>query len=536
MAAVGGLVFAGSAWPASAAGSSRELFDQWRATPHSHPLVPNISQAGYRLGSPLPTPPVVATVTDFGARPDGRTDCSAAFDAALAAAGKAGGGAVYVPAGTWLLSRPVFLTQSGVVLRGAGQRRTRLYFPNPLETGYRPNIRSDNGQSRWSYTGGQVFLMPPGRKRQSEADDYAGYETWMIGAELGAVGSARRGDLVLHVDDSSRYPLNRQYVLEVTNPPDAALLKHLTGGIAGAQSYPWQTKAAKLVRGAKGMWPGFEVLRYPVRFTAAPTPATLVLEQPLKWDLRPEWPAILREPGPMISESGVEHLTIANRLITETTHLMHPGSNGVCVHNGIDCWVRDVRVEHADAAFASTGSKNITFTGVSVGGRAWHHAFINRMQSFDNLFEDFKIENWTVPPVAGALHHGLNVEGLTAGIVFRRGDMANGTFDSHRGLPFDIVRTDVNLYNDGGVGGAGDAGPYYGNRNVHWNARVLNGKARAVDTRTLAPYSATVGVRGITDTGNLKPDYAGDLHSVGLEFGVTPSIPDLYLAQRAELA
>jgi polygalacturonase len=40
-------------------------------------------------------------VTAFGARGDGRTDCTAALRRAVAACGKAGGGHVTVPAGTY---------------------------------------------------------------------------------------------------------------------------------------------------------------------------------------------------------------------------------------------------------------------------------------------------------------------------------------------------------------------------------------------------------------------------------------------------
>lgn len=52
-------------------------------------------------------------VTDFGARPDG-TLCTAAFEAAMAAAADAGGGRVVVPAGTWLTGKIHF--RSGCAL------------------------------------------------------------------------------------------------------------------------------------------------------------------------------------------------------------------------------------------------------------------------------------------------------------------------------------------------------------------------------------------------------------------------------------
>jgi len=48
-------------------------------------------------------------VTDYGARGDGVTDCKSAFDKAIAACTKAGGGRVIVPKGTWLTNGPIHL-------------------------------------------------------------------------------------------------------------------------------------------------------------------------------------------------------------------------------------------------------------------------------------------------------------------------------------------------------------------------------------------------------------------------------------------
>ncbi|MEP0844900.1 MAG: hypothetical protein HRF43_19540 [Phycisphaerae bacterium] len=57
------------------------------------------------------------SVTAFGARGDGATDCAEAFDKALKAAGNSGGAVVYVPAGRYRLSRPIELPDH-VTLQG----------------------------------------------------------------------------------------------------------------------------------------------------------------------------------------------------------------------------------------------------------------------------------------------------------------------------------------------------------------------------------------------------------------------------------
>lgn len=68
----------------------------------------------------LPAPSTAAkydVVADFGAKGDGKADDTAALQSAVAAA-SAEGGIIQLPAGTYLLSAPLLVTGSGVVLRG----------------------------------------------------------------------------------------------------------------------------------------------------------------------------------------------------------------------------------------------------------------------------------------------------------------------------------------------------------------------------------------------------------------------------------
>ncbi len=61
--------------------------------------------------------------------------------AALQAAQQAGGGVIFLPAGTYVLSRPLVITRSNVVLRGEGQGLTTIHIPVSL---------SDVYQGTWS--------------------------------------------------------------------------------------------------------------------------------------------------------------------------------------------------------------------------------------------------------------------------------------------------------------------------------------------------------------------------------------------------
>lgn len=536
-AAATALTAASGLGPASGAGgrpgdASSALLEQWAAAEGCHPLVPNVADAGYRLGVRPPEPRVVARVTDFGARADGATDCAPAFNAALRAVGERGGGAVLVPRGTYVLASPVFMHWSNVVLRGAGSDVTVLHFSRPLEEGYRPS-RQANGNSRWSWTGGQIWFVGPERRARSETEDFAGTEGWLLGDTLAEVGAASRGQRTVLVSGTGRLRAGDVVVLECDNPPDASLLRHLAGDVPGTRAYDWPVRAPQLVTGSGGQYVQYATLQWPVRIAAVLGERLVELAQPVKYDLRPGWPARLRAAGPAVHDSGVEGLTIRNEPIAMTAHNRHPGSNGVCFQAVHDCWARNVRVENCDLGFGFTSAKSNTLDRVTVAGRAAHHSFACRMQSHDNLVDGFEIEAFTVPVPSGAVHHGLNLEGLSSGNVWRRGRMAEGTFDTHRALPFENARTDITLVNNGRVGGSAASGPLFGARIAHWNIRVTGGSPYAVTIADAAPRGLVVGVQGTAGAGSeLPPDFAGDLESVVAGHGVRPQVTDLYAAQR----
>ncbi len=96
---------------------------------------------------------------------------------------------VLVPRGTYRLDSPVFMHWSNVVLRGAGRDATVLHFTRPLDDSYRPT-RQASGNSRWSWTGGQIWFIAPERRARSEAEDFAGSEGWLLGDTLATVAPA----------------------------------------------------------------------------------------------------------------------------------------------------------------------------------------------------------------------------------------------------------------------------------------------------------------------------------------------------------
>jgi hypothetical protein len=523
---------AASARAAKSTDLSEELLNEWAEAPGTHPLIPDISHAGYRGGERPRRPRVVARVTDFGARPGSTTDAAPAFNAAVQYAGTQGGGTVLVPRGTYRLDSPIWIHWSNVVLKGSGPADTILHFTKPLEESYRPNLQPSL-QSRWSWTGGQIWVIAPERKAKSEAEDFAASEGWLLGDTLAEVGSASRGQRTLLVSDTSRLAAGDLVVLETDNPADAGVLRHVAGDVAGTREYDWPVKAPQLTTGSAGQYIQYATLQWPVRIEAVLGDRLVRLAQPLRYDLRPSWPSRIREIGPTVHDVGVESLTIRNELRPMTIHNRHPGSNGLCFQAVHDCWAADVRVENCDLGFGFTTTKAVTLTDVTVGGRSAHHSFACRMQSHDNLVEGFEIEPFSVPLPSGALHHGLNLEGLSAGNVWRDGTMAEGTFDTHRAMPFENARTDITLVNNGRVGGSAASGPLFGARIAHWNIRITGGAPYAIQLADVAPRSITVGLQGLTsDSSGLPRDFAGDLENGTFQLASRPSVADLYEAQR----
>jgi len=89
-------------------------------------VYPNWTKCGVQGG--IPKVKVVASVEDFGAKPDDNIDDSKALTKACQAAGDKGGGAVLLGKGTYYLDRPVTVRHNNVVIRGQGPDKTHLIF------------------------------------------------------------------------------------------------------------------------------------------------------------------------------------------------------------------------------------------------------------------------------------------------------------------------------------------------------------------------------------------------------------------------
>lgn len=525
-AAVAGVGFTGTAH-ASPNGAG-PIWEEFTETPYAHPQIPNVAHAGYRGGETPPRPAVTANVLRYGAAKDGSADAAGAINEAIEDVGRAGGGVVLLPAGTYRIDDVIRIGYDDVVLRGVGSGSTTLR-PTRHLTDIIGEHRSQHGgdSNAWCWTGGLVWICH--RDRYADLIDQiqrttVSPERWTGDTVVTEISEpAEQGDFTLRVADPAALRVGQRVLLRLDDNGDHSLLRHMCGEVEGTFSYPWEDMD-RLLGSLPYIWP----------VQIAGIDGDLVeLAQPLPLDVRPEWEPTFTTTGPVVTGVGVEGITIEMPEAEQAVHLQDPGHNGVIFQCAWDCWGDDLVVHDGDNGFVFTCAKNVTLTRTVVSGRARHHSYICREQSHDNVVDDFVIDEATTELTDGAIHHGINVEGLASGNVWSNGRMDNGTFDSHRGLPFGNVRTDIVVNNDGRHGGAAEQGPLLGARFAHWNVTVTNGRAGCIRIDEIAPRSATVGISEVSDFDQIPgPDFTGDLESRLESYG-TPGITpgNLYHAQ-----
>lgn len=172
--------------------------------------LPDFSYAGYHRGEKdLPKRAVEVSVKNFGAKGDGRTDDTAAFQQAIE---ESAGKVIHVPRGNYRITDFLSITTSGTVLRGAGATKSVFVFPKPLDS-VKPNwgaTTSGKRTSNYSWSGGFVRIVG-GAYNKKLADVSA---------------PAKRGGQSLTVSDRKAFESGAEYELRLSDVSDKSLIKH----------------------------------------------------------------------------------------------------------------------------------------------------------------------------------------------------------------------------------------------------------------------------------------------------------------------
>jgi hypothetical protein len=536
--------------------TSAALWTEFQATPYTHSHIPNVSFAGYQRGEvPIPDVPVVANVLDFGAVGDGETFNDAAFLRAMNAANQAGGGAVWIPNGHYLLRNTMLVHHSGVVLRGESRDGVILNFTRPLIEA--PGFGSTgHGTQHYNWMGGLIWVSPRNPYFNLRSDESAiwnwntrdlqppdfwtgpgNYENWRAGAEITTVPTPHpAGVRTLTVADGSGLQPGDFVFMTWEDPKEGPHTNALFMEMAGHSAFDGYNFGSWLNGMPYHIWP-VEIAHVDGN--------EVTLMQPIRLSIETYYNVRIRAVSEHVREIGLENFTI----LMDNTRESYPYNNGVG-WNGIyfnqvyNSWAQDIKIVNSEASLHVSASKNLTVRNIAVESSVQSkYIFTSRVQTSDVLFDTFSYTG------TGQINNGINTELFSTGNVFTRGEMGLGTFDSHRMMAFDYVRTDIWMTNprDSRPGGDGNAGPFTGRRGVHWNITIDHDALpewRRRDPGAEAEWvfepfqysmGAQIGIRGadMFEKSNLFAMPSGDKGMLIGDVGIVPTPANLYDAQVA---
>ncbi|MEM7791894.1 MAG: glycosyl hydrolase family 28-related protein [Verrucomicrobiota bacterium] len=404
--------------------------------------IPDFSYAGYRQGEyDIPSIPVVADVkADFGAVGDGVTDDTQAFLNAISATNN---GAIFIPAGTYVINDFLRISKPNLVLRGAGVGTTVLHFPTSCQE---LEPRDDPFYTGYWYHGRGGFIWVEG--------DYQHVDLANITADT------PRGDYFLTVDSTAGLQVGQ--TVEIKQIDDAAdtLAVHLYCGDAGdvneKEIQPWQMVRIKSISGT-----------------------TVEIDRPLHFDVKLGWDPKIRSFDPTVSEVGIEDLTITTGRVEYAGHFYEEW-NGIYFMNIADSWVRNVDVINADEAYLIKG-RFCTLDSVSYSENTGtadpllhlgHNGIFFDFPGSDNLCINFN--------VGTKYRHSISVR-ETAGNVFSNGTGNQIDFDMASHVNYSNLFTEIftkrsnKVWEGSGRNGTGnDAGAWSTFWNIKSNKNVTS--------------------------------------------------------------
>jgi hypothetical protein len=453
--------------------------------------------------------------------------------------------AVFGP-GVYPLTTIWRIGHSGTRIIGAGPGKTVFSWNTALSDIYSMNADLAAPNEEWSFRGGLLWV---------ERDPLTPLEN--LSEPLRITAEVAEGSSEVPIDSSmiSNAETLVGHVVTIRWEGDDEFYKLLWGHDASAEQVQWS------------QWPAIHNgrLRLESQVTIKGlSGANLLLDRPLRLPIKSSWNVTLGRRTGEVERVELSGFTLTFPKHRPEAHLKEKGFNGIFMYGSSDALIQAIATDQADSAVILEKCHAITVTGLAMAGDSdfrMHHGVSLRKFTNDCLIEDFEI---SVP-----VQHGISVQDLAHGNVFRKGRMHHGTFDSHRGLPFDNVRTDIVL-NGGGLGG-GAIGPLQGRRMVNWNVLVdlpkdttedagtttsassaavlgLKTKRKRTSKRALGHdqvinpeyfvMSALVGVRGLPMPQPAPLDKGlwampnGDKGTIVLDYGSIPVPPDLFSAQQ----
>lgn len=410
--------------------------------------LPDFSFAGYQCGEkPIPELPVTGNVRDFGARGDGVTDDTAAFNAAIAGTVS---GAILIPAGRYLITGFVTIAKPDLVLRGESRETAVLVFDRPLDA-VKPNwgaTTTGMRTSNYSWAGGYFVIRGDLRPGPAVA----------ITAEAG------RGDCAVTVASAAGLKAGDWVDIQVWDDAARSLTAYLYDGDPGPITCLKPTRT-----------------RQPARIAAVDAASGRVrLDRPLRFGTPAAWKPELLTLNPSVTGSGIERVRFEFPAAPWHGEFTELGYNAAELTGVAHCWVRDVHIHNGESGIyvngmhctldgiVLTAAKPVTTenTYLTPRGCIGHHGLTTN--GSDNLVTRFDFQACYV--------HDITVEGFSsAGNVYAGGRGRDLCFDHHKRAPHANLFTDLDCGDGNRIWrcGGGDAlGRHSAGWETFWNLRA----------------------------------------------------------------
>jgi Pectate lyase superfamily protein len=431
--------------------------------------LPDFSYAGYHAGeAKIPTPPVKWDLKrDFHAAGDGRTDDSPSLLKAIASIKS---GVLFIPKGTYVISKRIDISRGNFVLRGAGPNETTLFFPNSLEDLF-GNTAKGTEQSQWAFRPGLINvtgkdpIIPETRLASVIAAAKRGSRTLKISTLVQSGTAPRR------LSSHASIRKGQWIRLVQSDPPKASattgsLIRYLYGELTPA---------------VPGSIEDLIGTRAVVRFLSRVKSVSgnkIEIEGPLPYDVRPEWAPEIHKFVPSVQEVGIEHLSIHFPWTAYPGHFRERGYNALFFQDVSQCWINDVEIQNSDFAidlnstnFCTVSNVKLTTNasravGAGARGANGHHG-IDISHGTENLVTGFSVQTKFV--------HDISVEWYALHTVFSKGQGIDLNMDHHREANYASLFSQL----DPGAGtrpfnsgGASNRGAHAGAYNTYWNIRA----------------------------------------------------------------
>jgi Pectate lyase superfamily protein len=379
---------------------------------------------------PVPEPPVVANILDFGGKGDGVYDNIGPFAAALAKARSMGGGTVLIPAGRYLFSQRVVIDGDNIVLKGEGPQTTTLLFSQALS-------QLDNVD---------VSIFPDGSNPYSWLDGYVQIKGYDPGSTerinfVGAVTApSEMGSRTLTLSTTTGLQVG-QWIRLLMSDINGSLVKELYGSIVDRVGCGTDDLKTECVSGINDEQ---DLVRWAVRI-ASINGNEITLQRPLPVRVDPIWkPEIHRMPGSMIKESGIRDVSVEFPWTQAPPHLHELGYNAFYIDGAANAFIINVATLNADTSIMVANSAHVTVDGVTIGVTKPRglslpfdgHIGLGAYDSSDVEFANFRIKGqWT---------HDVTVRGTLMAVI-HNGHGDNLNLDSHRSAPYATLYSNLHL-------------------------------------------------------------------------------------------